>query len=106
MLAIMQLRNEPKEGIKAAVFNVYGRGTVHPVPNVVKAKRYLEHEQDQGQGNQSFSEILKQKADKKEEKETKRNVDAELRVMGGLQQYNRHAVEFCYILSSEADYRA
>ena len=38
-----------------------------------------------------------QQPPKKEEK---------LRLMGGLNQYNRYAVEFVYLLSSEADYRA
>lgn len=32
--------------------------------------------------------------------------EEKLRLMGGLNQYNRHAVQFCYILSHEADYRA
>ena len=31
--------------------------------------------------------------------------EEKLRLMGGLNQYDRHAVQFCYLLSNEADYR-
>ncbi len=88
-----------------AVFNLYGTGPIRPVNNVIKTKEYREQEKEkQGQG---FSEMLARECAKKKELTKKRESKQEnLRYMAGLNQYDRRAREFCFILSSKADYKA
>ena len=98
--------NEPREGIKAAAADrIYGNGTVNPVGNVVKVNRYRRQEEKQNDDNSDFSSLLEKKAKKRQNVSQPRK-DEKLRLMGGLNQYNRHAVQFCFILSHDADYRA
>ena len=98
--------NEPKEGIKAIATNqIYRRVIINPVTNVVKVNRYREEEKNHEESQKSFAGILQQKVEKKQQK-TSRPKQEKLRVMGGLNQYDRYAREFCYILSNEADYKA
>lgn len=82
-------------------------GTVHPVGNVVKVNQYRDEEREKRQSEETFSQML-EKAQKKNEGQEKvqRPKEEGLRLMGGLIQYNRQAREICYILSSEADYKA
>ena len=106
------MSNEPKEGIKAiATTNttnrIYGKVTVNPVSNVVKANRYCEEDGARNGANQSFSGILQQEMERHHAKTRTTNIKQEqLRLMGGLNQYDRHAREFCFLLSTEADYKA
>lgn len=102
------MRNEPKEGIEADAINrIYTNGTIHPVGNVVKVNPYREQEQNQGGAGQEFSGLLEKNLEKKPNRQEnkKREKPDKLRLMGGLNQYNRYAVEFCYLLSTEMDYR-
>lgn len=68
-------------------------------------KRYRDEERSQEEANQNFSGYLKQEMKRKQEKPASPKQE-ELRLMGGLNQYDRHAREFCFILSREADYKA
>lgn len=100
--------NEPKEGIKAnAIKQIYTNGTINPVGNVVKVNPYREQNQNQGGSGGEFSGLLKQNMAKKKDKPENKKAERpdKLRLMGGLNQYNRYAVEFCYLLSTEMDYR-
>lgn len=100
--------NEPKEGIKADAINrIYTNGTINPVGNVVKVNPYREQEQNQGGSGREFSGLLKQSMEKKQDRPESKKPEKpdKLRLMGGLNQYNRYAVEFCYLLSTEMDYR-
>ncbi|MCI5730326.1 MAG: hypothetical protein MR304_02110 [Eubacterium sp.] len=51
-----------------------------------------------------FASMLEQET-KKRQSTPPQKKDEKLRLMGGLNQYNRHAVQFCYHLSNETDYR-
>ena len=52
----------------------------------------------------NFSSFLEKELEKKKEKPSKKQ--EKLRLMGGLNQYDRHAREFCFFLSNETDYKA
>lgn len=96
--------NEPKEGIKAIATNrIYGKETVNPVGNVVKVNRYNREEARQREAGADFSSLLRQEMRKNQVR--KAEPQPQLRMMGGLNQYDRHAREFCYILSREADFK-
>ncbi len=72
----------------------------------MKVNRYRrQEEQEKGGGSQDFSDMLNRQMMRKQS-HPEPPKEEKLRLMGGLTQYNRHAVEFCFILSSEADYRA
>ena len=73
--------------------------------NVVKVNRYRDEERSQEEAKQNFSGYLKQEMKKRQEKPASPKRE-QLRLMGGLNQYDRHAREFCFILSREADYKA
>lgn len=98
--------NKLKEEIEAKT--VYGiqNKTVTPVNNVMKASRY------RGNGRQSspqecdFSEMLRKERAKEHQSPKAREEEKALCLMGGLNQYNRHALEVCFLLSSEMDYKA
>lgn len=91
--------------VKAFATNrVYGKVTVNPVNNVVKVNRYREEERDKGESNQSFSDFLYEEMQTKQVKAEKKEPE-KLRLMGGLNQYDCHAREFCFLLSTEADYK-
>lgn len=64
-----------------------------------------EQERRDSQPDQSFSQVLASVKDEDEKTKETRKQD-KLRMLGGLNQYNRHAVEFCFMLSSETDLRA
>ena len=67
--------------------------------------RNMDEERGGSQSGQSFSQVLENvKEDSQKAKERPRQ--EKLRTMGGLNQYNRHAIEYCFILSSETDFRA
>ena len=102
------MRNEPKEGIEANAINrIYTNRTVNPVGNVVRVNPYREQERNPGGAGQQFSGLLKTNMEKKQDRQEnkKRANKDKLRLMGGLNQYDRYAVEYCYLLSNEMDYR-
>lgn len=96
--------NKLKEEItaNAEIFKIKGVQSVYPINRVRPAKRNAEEEK---RGDQSFSQML-EKAKEDSRKKDEPREEGKLRTMGGLMQYNRHAVEFCYILTSETDFKA
>lgn len=99
------MSNEPKEGIKAiATDRIYGKATINPVSNIIKANPYHEQERKHQETQHDFSSFLEKELEKKKEKPSKKQ--EKLRLMGGLNQYDRHAREFCFFLSNETDYKA
>lgn len=97
--------NELKEEIKAIAetFKISDLKTVYPVGGAshISCRR----ESGGQQSDQSFAQVLKQvKEEEPKNKEIRTNDN--LRMLGGLNQYNRYAMEFCFMLSSETDYRA
>ena len=97
--------NKPREGIEAAAADrIYGNGTVNPIGNVVKVNRYRGQEEGEKKGNPDFADMLERETKRRQSVPTQKKVE-KLRLMGGLNQYNRHAVQFCYHLSNETDYR-
>jgi hypothetical protein len=97
--------NELKEEIKAIaeIFKINDLKTVYPVGGASQIS--CRREPDGKQSDQSFAQVLQQ-VKEEEQKNKEIRTDDNLRMLGGLNQYNRYAVEFCYMLSSEADYRA
>ncbi|MCH5265685.1 MAG: hypothetical protein J1F02_07275 [Lachnospiraceae bacterium] len=68
---------------------------------------YREQEREGQRSGQEFSTLLEKEREKtKRQKTTVAARPEPLRLMGGLNQYNRKAMEVCFYLSSEADYRA
>lgn len=67
--------------------------------------RYGNDEENQREATHDFSSLLKQEL-KKKQVQSIQPQHQELRMMGGLNQYDRHAREFCFILSREADFKA
>ena len=67
--------------------------------------RHTEQEKQGGQSDQSFSQVLETAKEQSEKAKEVRKED-KLRMMGGLNQYNWQAVEFCFMLSSETDFKA
>lgn len=87
-----------KEEIKAiTVRKVIGTPEVNPIRNVSKLRRGKERE---GQNeNRTFDEMLM--AAKNKERETKRQEPEQLRALEGLNQYNRSAQSFVYLVNSQ-----
>ena len=87
--------NKLREEITAdALYKVYQIQSIVPVN-----KQEREKEQ---QSSRSFSELLEREKNKTRRKAPEKK--APLRLMGGLNQYNRKAMEVCFYLSSETDY--
>jgi hypothetical protein len=101
-----QLRNELKEGNKAnAIFRIYENKTVHPVGGVIKTNQYREQEKESRGEETSFSQILEKEREKKVNVKSG-SENERLRYLEGMNQYDRHAMEVFFVLSSKADYRA
>lgn len=89
--------------VKAVVAGrIYGE-TINPINNVVKVNRYRRDEQNKGDDNQGFSSFLYKEMKEQKEKQPKKQ-EEKLPLMGGLNQYDRQAREFCFLLSTETDY--
>lgn len=86
----------------ATIFKAGELQGVYPVNNIRQISRY--RQQEQNRSGQNFEQVLHQVEKNQKEQRPARN--NKLPVMGGLNQYNRQGIEFCYILSSETDYRA
>lgn len=65
----------------------------------------MDEERHGSQSGQNFSQVL-ENVKEESQKPKERPRPEKLRTMGGLNQYNRHAVEYCFILSRETDFRA
>lgn len=93
-----------KEEIKAnaTIFKASELQGVYPVNNIMQINRY--REQERNSSGQNFNEALEQAQKAREEAKVPK--DTKLRMMGGLNQYNRQGIEFCYYLSSDTDFRA
>lgn len=72
-----------------------------PVHGVNRVRR--DHNQRHGSGQQ-FENLLKREQTKMRQMETERQ-EEELRRMGGMNQYNRQAVEIFFMFSSQMDYK-
>lgn len=77
---------------------------MYPVNRIRQVNSNMDEERRGSHSDQSFSQVLENvkegsQSEKAKPKQTK------LRTMGGLNQYNRHAVEFCFMLSSDTDFR-
>ncbi len=97
-------RNKLKEEITAnTTFNPIGTKMINPVRHSSK----IRYNSDGGQGSGgTFQEAL-ENARERETKVTKANVTPEetLERMAGLNQYDRHAREIFFTMSSQADYQ-
>lgn len=78
---------------------------MYPVNRSRQVNSNMDEERHGSRPDQSFSQVLEEVKDESQMvKEKPKN--EKLRTMGGLNQYNRHAVEFCFMLSSDTDFRA
>ena len=97
--------NKLKEEIKAnTIQKVIGIQVVNPVKHV-SGIRYDGNEARDGREN--FQQALEAAKEKGTEKESRRKTVPvqTLVMMGGMNQYDRHAREVFYAMSSEADYK-
>ena len=96
--------NKLREEITAdALYKGYQIQSIVPVNNVIKVNHYREQEREkEQQSSRNFSELLEREKNKTRRKAPEKK--APLRLMGGLNQYNRKAMEVCFYLSSETDY--
>lgn len=98
-------RNKLKEEIKA---NTIQKGiiiqAVYPVKHVPKIRYDGNEAKD---GGENFQQALEAAREKKSERESRKKGAPvkPLELMGGMNQYNRHAQEIFYAMSSEADYK-
>lgn len=98
-------RNKLKEEIKAnTIQRVIGLQAVYPVKHV-SGIRYDGNEARDG--GENFQQALEAAKEKRMEKESRRKPvkNHSLEMMGGMNQYDRHAREVFYAMSSEADYK-
>lgn len=95
-----------KEEIKAnATFKIYEVNPINPVNNIIKVNDNREQERE-ASAEKNFADLLAAERAKKQDVKKPTGTQEKLRLMGGLNQYNRQALHVCYILSNEADYKA
>ena len=71
----------------------------------MKVSRYRGNGKQSSSDECDFSEVLKKERAKERQSPKARETET-LCLMGGLHQYNRNALEVCFLLSSEMDYKA
>lgn len=100
----MKIVSKHREVITAAVTErTYGKVTVNPVNNILRWNRYYKEKQEGKQESSDFSGILERELKERTNKKSKKQ--EKLRILGGLNQYDRYAHEFCFLLSRETDYK-
>lgn len=100
----MKIVSKHREVITAVVTErIYEKVTINPVNNILKWNRHYEEKQDGEQEGSGFSSILENEMTNNTKKKSKKQEN--LRILGGLNQYDRYAHEFCFLLSRETDYK-
>lgn len=99
-------RNKLKEEIKAkTIQNVMGLKVVSPVRGVSKIKNDRNELKDDGRNFYQALEMAKAKREDRQYRTSNAPVNEVLERMGGMNQYDRHAREIFFALSSTADYK-
>lgn len=105
-ILVFACRNKLKEEITAnTVQKVMGIQVVSPVKHVSRVKRDRNEAQDGGRNFYQALEKAKEKRDENKYNGAEMSAEHALERMGGLNQYDRHAREIFFAMSSNADFK-